>query len=80
MEKRQKQDSILVANEVFHHIKMNKRGKRYEMAVKVDMNKAYDRVEWDFLITVMRKIGFEGEWIRWIKECFFYLLQLNCQW
>ena len=45
VEKRQIEDNILVANEVFHQLKIKKRGKRYEMALKVDMNKTYDRVE-----------------------------------
>ena len=42
---RQIQDNILVAREVFHFLKMKKRGKKSYMAMKVDMNKAYDRVE-----------------------------------
>ena len=38
-------NNIMVAHEVFHHLKLKKRGKKFEMALKVDMNKAYDRVE-----------------------------------
>ena len=59
VEKRQIQDNILVANEVFHHLKIRRRGMKYEIAIKVDMNKAYDRVEWRFVEEVMRKMGFE---------------------
>ena len=66
---RQIQDNILVTNEAFHHMKLKKKGKRYEMAVKLDMNKAYDWVEWDFLMVVLKKIGFEDKWIWWINEC-----------
>ena len=50
------------------------------MAVKVDMNKAYDRVKWDFLLAIMEKIGFEGKWIGWIRECIssvFYNIIVN---
>lgn len=39
------------------------------MAIKLDMNKAYDRVEWVFLERVMRKIGFCDQWIGWVTEC-----------
>lgn len=33
------------------------------MAVKLDMTKAYDKVEWGFLRRVMEKMGFRGCWI-----------------
>ena len=66
---KQIQDNILVAQEVFHFLKMKKRGKKSYMAMKVDMNKAYDRVEWDFLEAVMLKLGFEKKWVDWIMEC-----------
>ena len=45
VERRQIQDNILIANEAFHHMKLKKKGKRYKMAIKVDMNKTYDRVD-----------------------------------
>ena len=37
---RQKHDNIMIAQEVFHHLKLRK---KYEMALKLNMNKAYDR-------------------------------------
>lgn len=66
---RQIQDNILVAHEVFHYLKLRKSTKKFEMGVKLDMNKAYDRVEWDFLGAVMAKMGFAEVWIQLIMNC-----------
>jgi len=39
------------------------------MAVKIDMEKAFDRMEWDFLLTIMFKLGFHPIWVNWIRIC-----------
>ena len=63
------QDCIMVAHECFHHISHKKKGSVAEMAIKLDLNKSFDHVEWDFLLAVMNKMGFCSRWQSWIYQC-----------
>ncbi|KAL2240845.1 UNVERIFIED_CONTAM: hypothetical protein Sindi_0725700, partial [Sesamum indicum] len=38
-------------------------------ALKVDIRKAYDTVEWDFLIATLQLFGFPDKLIYWVEEC-----------
>ncbi|CAL1358762.1 unnamed protein product [Linum trigynum] len=62
-------DNILIAFECFHTIKQKTRAKTGFMAAKLDISKAYDRVEWDFLEAMMLKFGFAERWVRMIMKC-----------
>ena len=62
-------DNILVAFETLHHMKTRHTSKDGFMALKLDMSKAYDCVEWEFLKNVMLKIGFSTQWVSLTMEC-----------
>ena len=51
-------DNILIAQEMFHGLRTNKACQSKYTAIKTDMSKAYDRVEWDFIQAVLLKMGF----------------------
>ena len=42
-------DNIMIAFEVCHHLKKKRQGKKGLAALKIDMSKAYDQGEWNFL-------------------------------
>ena len=58
-----------MAYECFHTIKNKREGREGLCAIKLDMHKAYDRVEWTFLKEIMLKLGFRREWVNLIMQC-----------
>ena len=52
-----------------HYLEHKKESKDCYMTIKLDMSKAYDRVEWGFIEQVMRKLGFHEKWIDLIMRC-----------
>lgn len=62
-------DNIMIAHELIHFMKRKTTGKQGWMALKIDMSKAYDRVEWDFLAAVLNKMGFDHKAIQLFMAC-----------
>ena len=56
-------DNALVAFECFHFIEHNTNPGKNFCAYKIDLSKAYDRVDWGFLENAMKGLGFSHRWI-----------------
>ena len=59
-------DASLLANEVIDTLL-----KRKEKGIlcKLDIEKAYDQINWNCIIKVLQKMGFGAKWVKWIKRC-----------
>ena len=62
-------DNFLVAYESLHAMHYHKKGRRGSFALKLDVSKAYDRVEWAFLKGIMTKLGFPEVRIERVMCC-----------
>jgi hypothetical protein len=72
-------DNALIAFECLHTIR-NQDNKRRYFALKIDMMKAYDRVEWDYLHGCLSKLGFSPSWIQSVMRfvtCVRYAVRVN---
>ena len=45
------------------------RKKENGLLCKLDLEKAYDHVNWDFLLQILERMGFRSKWIRWVNWC-----------
>lgn len=66
---RQMMDNTFISHELLHTINKQRSGSRFLAALKIDMNKAYDRVDWLFLTKVLYAYGFPANWIHLILQC-----------
>ena len=62
-------DNNLVSFEILNHLRSKKKGKKGVMALKIDMSKAYDRIEWRFLKAIMIKMRFDQKYVKLILAC-----------
>ncbi|XP_016178837.1 uncharacterized protein LOC107621322 [Arachis ipaensis] len=59
-------DGALIACETVHWLKLRK---KEAAIIKLDFQKAYDRVKWSFVDIVLQKMGFGSRWRAWVMEC-----------
>lgn len=62
-------DNVLITHEILYYFRTSSAKKQCSMAVKTDMSKAYDRLEWSFLRNVLEHFGFHPTWVSWLMEC-----------
>jgi hypothetical protein len=63
VEGRQILDGIIVAHESIHSLKTSGQS---GMMIKLDLAKAYDIINWEFLCEILRAFIFDQDWITWI--------------
>ena len=62
-------DNVLISYELSHMLLNKKKGKECYAAIKADMSKAYDRVEWGFLKVMLERLGFSDAWVGLLMKC-----------
>jgi len=55
----------VVAQEAIHSLKNSK---TKGMLIKLDLAKAYDRLNWGYLQQILKVYGFDDRWINWVMS------------
>ncbi|KAL3819819.1 hypothetical protein ACJIZ3_005724 [Penstemon smallii] len=61
-------ENSIISHEIIHYLH-TRRGKKGFCAIKIDLSKAYDRVEWSLLFCILKHLGICSKFINWIKQC-----------
>jgi hypothetical protein len=73
-------DNVIAAFKALHFMNTRLKGRKGYISLKLNMSKAYDRVKWDFLELLMRRIGFDEQWVELIMtyvRTISYLVLIN---
>jgi hypothetical protein len=57
--------SVVTAHEVLHNVH---KGKQHGFVLKLDYEKSYDKVNWQFLLEILRMRCFGSKWKSWIES------------
>lgn len=71
-------ESGLLVQEIMHVMKRT-RARRGWVGIKIDFEKAFDKIKSSFLLRILEKLGFHPIFIKWIFQCvgtrsFFFVL------
>lgn len=58
---RQMHDNVIILQEVIHLMHKKSMGPGW-IVLKVDLEKAYDRIRWDFILETLRQANFPSQW------------------
>ncbi|XP_060969051.1 uncharacterized protein LOC133036541 [Cannabis sativa] len=61
-------ENTAVAREIVHSM-MKKKGKKGFMMIKLDMEKAYDKMDWGFILNTLQGLGFHPTFTKWVEKC-----------
>jgi hypothetical protein len=62
-------DNTLIAFECLHALRNGNTSCKKYGAFKLDLSKAYDRVNWGYLKGILGRLGFHSKWLQWIMQC-----------
>lgn len=62
-------DNIILAHEFMNVLKNKRRGRQRFMAMKLDMSKAYNSVEWIYIQEMLLRMDFHKRFVEWIMQC-----------
>jgi hypothetical protein len=68
IEGRRISNNVIVAQEITHSFSLSS-WKHQAFMVKIDLAKAFDRIEWDFIFMALQKQGFSEHFINLVKAC-----------
>ena len=60
--------NVIITHELLHSLR-TKKIKTSFMAVKLDITKAFDKVDWTSLKAILKRIGFADQWCNWVMKC-----------
>lgn len=67
-------DNVMISIEVINAFKRRTSGNKTHLALKIYISKAYDRVDLDFLRSILKRLGFDEKGIHWMMM---YVTSMN---